>query len=96
MGTAIAYRLSLQSVHFLIGLKNKRLQQSKNRINTAAWVGFLFLVSIEFSAFLIFLPLGIGSRILLTDFNFLRRYYFLFILIFFLGFLFLSSCFFSE
>ena len=90
MGTAIAYRLSLQSVHFLIGLKNKRLRQSKNRINTAAWVGFLFLVSIEFSAFLIFLNLGIGSQILLTDFNFLRRYYFLFILIFFLGFLFLS------
>ena len=76
VGTAIAYRLSLQSVHFLIGLKNKRLRQSTNWINTAAWVGFLFLVSIEFSAFLVFLPLGIGFQILLTDFNFLRRHYF--------------------
>ena len=75
---SFAYRLSLQSVHFLISLKNKRLRQSTNRINTAAWVGFLFLVSIEFSAFLVFLPLGTGFQILLTDLNFLRYHFSLF------------------
>ena len=75
---SFAYRLSLQSVHFLISLKNKRLRQSTNRINTAAWVGFLFLVSIEFSAFLVFLPLGIGFQILLADLNFLRYHFSLF------------------
>ena len=83
---SFACRLSLQSVHFLISLKNKRLRQSTNRINTAAWVGFLFLVSIEFSAFLVFLPLGIGFQILLADLNFLRYNFSLFWFVLFLVF----------
>ena len=91
---SFAYRLNLQSVHFLISLKNKRLRQSTNRINTAAWVGFLFLVSIEFSAFLVFLPLGIGFQILLTDLNFFKVSFFFILICFIFGFLFLSSCFF--